>query len=422
MSYVHVPRIALAAAVLMALPSITWAQGIVLPGTGAINRSMAGTGVAAPLDAAGALHWNPAAISGLERSEASISVEMLQLDSHLDSTVPGFASGSTRSDSGISGLPSVAVAFKPCDSRWSYGLGLFAVGGFGVNYPANLANPVFSNTSIYSKLTVVQLVPTASLQVTERLSIGFAPTITMAEANLDPNLLAIPSIIQPNTPVYPAATHSRTHWGIGFQVGVYYETDSCWHFGASYKSPQWFEEFTFYGTDPTGAPRTDRLYMDYPGIISLGTAYSGFSRLLWALDLRYIDYDNAQLFGHEAQVDPTTGALAGLGWRSVFAVSTGVQYQLTDALSLRLGYLYNQNPIDDADTFANAASPAVYQHIVSLGFTWQLTCRTGLSLAYLRAFENTIEGPGPVVPPGLPTTVSSSIAVNALVMGLQVKF
>jgi long-chain fatty acid transport protein len=266
-------------------------------------------------------------------------------------------------------------------------------------------------------LSVLQLAPTASLQVTDRLSIGFAPTITMAEAALDPNFLASPNFVPPGIPVYPAATHTRLHWGLGFQVGMYYEMDCGWRFGASYKSPQWFEEFTYYTTTPTGAPRTDRLAMDYPGIISLGTSYCGIPGVVWALDVRYIDYDNAQLFGHGAQFDQT-GALGGLGWQSVFAVSTGVQYQLTNAISLRLGYLYNQNPIDDADSFANSASPAIYQHIISMGATWQLTCRTGLSIAYLRAFENEIQGPGPA--PG--TTVGSSVAVNALVAGLQVKF
>jgi long-chain fatty acid transport protein len=107
-----------------------------------------------------------------------------------------------------------------------------------------------------------------------------------------------------------------------------------------------------------------------------------------------------------------------LNWRSVFAVSTGVQYQLTDALSLRVGYLYNQNPIDDQDAFFNAASPAIYEHIVSTGATLQLTCRTSLSVAYLHAFENSIEGPGPF--PG--TRVGTRLSINALVTGLQVRF
>jgi hypothetical protein len=40
-------------------------HGIVIPGAGPVNRSMCGASVAAPIDAAGAMLWNPAAITGL---------------------------------------------------------------------------------------------------------------------------------------------------------------------------------------------------------------------------------------------------------------------------------------------------------------------------------------------------------------------
>jgi long-subunit fatty acid transport protein len=140
--------------------------------------------------------------------------------------------------------------------------------------------------------------------------------------------------------------------------------------------------------------------------------------------MRYIDYDNTEFFGHATGYN-ASGAFTGLGWKSVFSVVTGMQYQCSDRLSLRMGYMYAENPIDDADTFFNIASSAIYQHILSFGATWQITCRTGLSIAYLRAFDNSISGPwvDPVLGP-LPgvTSVKARQSVDALVMGLQVKF
>ena len=93
---------------------------------------------------------------------------------------------------------------------------------------------------------------------------------------------------------------------MGFQAGIYYETENCWHLGASYKSPQWFEEATFYATDLAGEPRTDRLKVDYPAIISLGAAYYGIPRTIWAIDFRYVDYANTQFFGDDAGYDAST--------------------------------------------------------------------------------------------------------------------
>ena len=51
------------------------AQGFVLAGAGPVNRSMGGASTAAPLDATGALFWNPATLSGLPSSELDFALE-----------------------------------------------------------------------------------------------------------------------------------------------------------------------------------------------------------------------------------------------------------------------------------------------------------------------------------------------------------
>ena len=51
------------------------AQGFVLSGVGAVNRSLGGAGTAVALDASGPLQWNPAAISALPGTRIDLSVE-----------------------------------------------------------------------------------------------------------------------------------------------------------------------------------------------------------------------------------------------------------------------------------------------------------------------------------------------------------
>ena len=62
-------------------------QGIIFPSTGAKHRSVAGASTAAPLDAAGATYWNPAAMAGLQESEIFIGVDFMYADTFLDSRV-----------------------------------------------------------------------------------------------------------------------------------------------------------------------------------------------------------------------------------------------------------------------------------------------------------------------------------------------
>jgi len=406
-------------------------QGVVLPGVGAVNRSMAGATVGAPIDAAGAMHWNPAAIAALDESEIMFGAEFLYSRIEVSSTFPGFGSGADDSDSGIAVLPTSAIVYQPEDTAWTWGLGVYTVGGFSANYPANPLNPILSPPppngvgvgSVYSELALVQFAPTAAVWITDRVAIGFAPTFTMADLGVDPGFFAASDDANVDGSFsYPSATNSRFHWAIGFQVGVYYESEGPWSFGVSFKSPQWFETFEFNSTDELGNPRRLEVDIDYPMIVSWGVGFRPSDRLLWATDIRYINYDDTQGFGNAAGF-ALDRSVTGLGWRSVMSVATGAQYQLNSCTSLRAGYLFDENPIPDSVAFFNIASSPIYQHAVFLGASRRLTDAVGVSLSYLHAFENSIRGPyespfGPV--PG--GSVGIDQVTDALTVGLHVYF
>jgi long-chain fatty acid transport protein len=415
--------------------------GVVLSGVGPVNQAMGGAAVAAPLDALGTLHWNPAAISGLPHSEVAFGAGLLYPQTRLSSAVAAGAlgpagppvplSGADRSDSGVTPLPSAGFVYHLEDSVWSYGLGFYAVGGFSVNYPASRTNPILTPQppnglglgAIDAELQVLQLDPTVSCQLTPHLAVGFASTVDLALLSADPDFLAAPDDANGDGfRTYPAANHTRYAWGLGFQLGLYYTTDSCWSFGASFKSPQWFEPFRSQSADERGFPRTVKVHFDYPMIVSVGGAYTGFERWTLAADLRFVDYHNTQGFSHTG-FDPS-GAVRGLGWDSIFTLAVGAQYQLTDALALRLGYTYNMNPIDDDKTLFNVASPTIIEHTLYLGASYQVTHALALSLTYAHAFENSIQGPivSPVFGPLRGTSVRSEVAADAVLVGASVAF
>ena len=88
------------------------------------------------------------------------------------------------------------------------------------------------------------------------------------------------------------------------------------------KSPQWFNSFQFSSKDQAGAPRNVKFVIDAPMIVSFGTAYTGIDRVLLALDVRWLDYRDTRPFSQVGFAP--TGSLKGLGWDSVFALSTGL--------------------------------------------------------------------------------------------------
>ena len=379
-------------------------------------------------------------MTGLDQSRMDFGIELLYAPSKLSSTVPASAlgaglpattqSGSDWSDPGAFPLPSFGWVYKPQESPWTFGLGVYTIGGFAVNYPGDRFNPVLSAPPpqglglgpTSAQVQILQIAPAAAIQLPCHVAIGFAPTITMASLTADPALFASPDDAdRDGFRTFPAATHSRITWGAGFQVGVYATPWEGWQFGASVASPQWFETFRYHSADEVGNPRTVKFRFDYPMIVSVGAAYAGFDRLLLAVDLRYIDYQNTKGFG-PAGFD-STGAGTGLGWQSVFLVALGAQYQLTDCVSVRAGYSYNQNPIPDAVSSINVESPPIWQHVIYLGASYKLTPSCTLSASYLHAFHNSISGP--LVVPGGPvpgTSVQSKMTVDALALGLSVLY
>jgi long-chain fatty acid transport protein len=406
---------------------------------------MAGAATAAPIDAAGAIMWNPATMSGLEHSEFEIGLEVLLPTEKLSSSIEAGAlgggfppvrlAGSNTGEPGVSALPTLAFAQKIDGSSWTYGLGMFAIAGFHVNYPSSTTNPILmpqNNTPggfgglgrINAQAEFFQILPMLSYAVTDKLSVGFGPTITLANFSANPLFLVAPDDADGSGVArYPQGNGTRYNWGGGFQAGVYYITDTAWHFGFSIKSPQWFEPIRVNTADELGFPRTETIHFDYPLILSLGTAYSGIENWLFACDVRYFDYANASGFGDPAGF-AADGSVTGLGWKSLVSVHTGVQYRVTQRLYLRMGYQYNDNPIDSSDSFFNVASPLVIQHVVSTGFSYYLTEQMSVSLAYVHGFENSTSGPIQV--PGVGalagTSVTSAVSADSFGAAFSVQY
>ncbi|MCA9081501.1 MAG: outer membrane protein transport protein [Planctomycetaceae bacterium] len=408
------------------------AQGFVLSGSGAINRSMAGAGTAAPLDAIGALQWNPASITALSSGRADLAVETVFNRNEVGSTVgldtPFEFGGNTSSDAGAAPLPAIGVILPNGDSNWAVGLGLNAVGGFSVNFPADPTNPVLAPPAAggfgpaYTRFSVLQIAPTLARKFESGWSIGIAPTINVAEAQASPFAFAAPNDANgDSTFTYASGVGTQPTWGLGVQGGIFYE-GSGWSAGFSAKSPQWFQSFKINAGDELGLPLPLKLDLTYPMILSWGLAAQVTEDLLVAVDVRYLDFAGTSLFGDPAAFAPDGRAL-GLGWRSTVLTALGVQYEVCDWCTLRAGYSYAPNPVRDGAAMFSVQAPAVYEHLLSLGTTLRLSSRLSLSCAWVHAFEHTVTGPL-ITPAGaVPLSeVRVSQVVDSVVMGLSYDF
>ncbi len=387
-------------AIFASLCSPASGQGVFLTGVGAVNRSMGGAATAAPIDAMGALHWNPATISGLECNEIAFSAEIMLIDNDLS------AGGVTASgETGVVPLPAMAWVHHVEGTDNTIGLGLYSFAGFAQNLPAVTGHPILDPASpfspLYSEGQFFQIVPTFSRAFTDRLSIGFAPTIDLGRVELDPILFG-PAVLGPGA-------GTRWSWGLGAQLGVYYMHSDTTHFGFSIKSPQWFEEFRTH-TVAGGVPAVSKLKLDLPMVISAGMSYTGVPDWTFALDLRYFDYENTDGFG-KPDIFGTE-----LNWNNVFSVALGAQRRVHDCLYVRAGYTYNTSPINSSTIGINFATPLYQQHVIGVGASYAFADNVDFTLSYnqiITAEQSGLSIFGPV---------SSQLATYSIAAAITVRY
>ena len=403
------------------------AQGVMLRSVGAVNASVGGTATAMPLDASGAIYWNPASISALKKNEMTFGLELIQPQSRVKSSVPtpdGIFSGSTKGESGVTPVPSMGFVWRKCPhSPITYGLGMGAVGGAASLYPHDTNNPILADHGKSATVIILQVTPTVSVKLSDRLSVGVAPIVDLASLNINPMSLNRPF----NAPLDTYGT--RYVWGLGFQVGTLYDFKNNFKVGFTFKSPVWAEKLYFTGTKYgasvdsltdeailTATPTSANFQLNLPMILSAGISYDGFQNTIVGLDVRYHDYANSA--GLKKGVN-RTGVVEGLDWNSVFTISTGMEHRINNQLKARLGYCWNQNPIPARSSYLCVSAPMITQHVFSCGFTYAFARDLEMSATYSHAFKAKLTGE--IM--GLPgTSVTNILSSDALFMGITKKW
>lgn len=416
---------------LSAISAVARAQGVISPGAGPINRSMAGASTAAAFDI-GSSYWNPATISFLERDEMLLGTELIIPSMHYSARLkagsiggvfpPNNRYGTSRSDSGVPTNLAVGASFKlDPESPMTMGLLITGLVGGNVNLPGSLSTPTlgprqppnfFGVGPVYANTALLAIKPMSSYLLSEKLSVAFAPVITTGTAQFSPAFFAPGPPDQFGIATFPSATNARPFWGAGFELGAMYEVNESWNLGFSYKSPVWQERWSFNSANPDLSPRRIGLQADLPPIYSLGVAYKGVERLIVDVDLRYFDYAGAPLWGDSV-------VSGGLGWKSVMAVATGGQYELSDRLTLRAGYLFNQNPVHEINTIFNVQAPGFMQHTLSLGASYRVNDNVVFTAGWVHGFRNAIEGPIGQIPG---SSARMDLQIDSLLAGVTIQY
>ena len=410
-------------------------NGHFLHGVGAINSALGGAGVAAPTSILGTFFLNPAGLATFAGTNLEMGFEMFKPERAVESSVGAFR-GKTTSQSEFVPIPAFGWTTTINDGKMVVGLGGLGIGGFGVRYAADPSNPILAPRpngfgQVYSNFSLLKIAPALAWSATAKLKLGLALNVDWASLGVDPMPTAAPAadpgpdgrpFTQDDRAFYSGAAHADGAFGIGMQAGVLYQVSPRFAVGASYASPQMFQDFEFdavYENPNLPTYNTARKFsfaMDVPAVYAAGISITPNDRLTLALDGKYITY--ASTNGFKQKGFNADGSVRGFGWENIAVVAAGAQVRPNDVFTLRAGYNFSQNPIPDAQSMYNISAPAVVQHHATFGAGLQVTRDLQLNLAYYHVFENSITGP--ILRPNgalAGTGVTNSLSERSLLLG-----
>ena len=249
-------------------------------------------------------------------------------------------------------------------------------------------------------LSQLIIAPTFAWKFTPTQSIGISPLL--AYQRFKAYGLDAFSVIS-SDPAHLTNKGYDTTWGAGLRIG-YFAQLGAFAFGAAYSTEisGKFEEYR--------GLFAEQGKFNIPENYNLGLAWKATPALTLALDWQHISYSKVKSVGNPSNqlgcapgfpAGPGTGAAClgasdtsiGFGWDDVNAIKLGVEYAMNPKLTLRAGYNHSDNPIQARDVTFNILAPGVVQDHGTLGFTYGVGKSSEITMAYMHAFKNTVQGP-----------------------------
>jgi long-chain fatty acid transport protein len=82
----------------------------------------------------------------------------------------------------------------------------------------------------------------------------------------------------------------------------------------------------------------------------------------------------------------------GFGWSDVNVWKIGVQWQATQALTMRAGVNVGNNPVKSSDVTFNILAPGVVTTHYTVGGTYALSKESEVTMSYMYAPSNSVSG------------------------------
>jgi len=400
--------VSLIAAGVMVSPLAYATNGYFSHGYGMKAKGMAGVGIALPQDSLAAA-TNPAGIV-MVGNRMDVGLDLFRPDRSTD--LPAVMGGGNYSGNGDSSFFIPEFGYnKSIDADSAFGVAVYGNGGMNTKYNdlnTLTGGGIFGTGDLGVDLSQLFIAPTYARKINADNSLGVSLNLAYqrfkAEGlqNFDNGLYSsAPGSVTNN------GYDSSTGWGV--RIGWTGQVTPTVTLGATYQSKTKMGKFDKYK-----GLFAEQGGFDIPANYGVGIAFKLNDSTTLAADVQTIQYSGVKSIANPqtntAQLGADNGS--GFGWRDMTAIKLAASHKYEGGLEVRAGLSTGKQPIPEDQTFFNVLAPGVIENHLTLGATWTLANKSEVTVGYMHAFKNTVNGAGN--PAGAPPGINLNMSEDSL--------
>ena len=332
----------------------SYAIGFLIPNQDA-EAIARGNAFAATADNPSAIFYNPAGISQLQGQNVEVGVlNYMGINVHADS--PSGTSTDTKFQ--VISVPQIFYTFSPTNLPLSFGVGLYAPFGLGVEWPQNSG---FRSLAIDSQLQYITLNPIVAWKIRPGLSLAIGPTFNYSDVKFNRGLASPTDNFE----------FSGDGYAFGFTAGLLWQPVTKWSFGASYRSASTMDynghsSYNYPGLGYFSAGTTASL--PFPQIVSGGISYRPTPKWNVEADVDWINWSTLNTVTFSGTKNLPLGGqnlVLPFYWQDSVQYKFGATRYLDNGWFVSAGYFFSSDTT--SSTYFNPAIPDTDLHVGSLG-------------------------------------------------------
>ena len=366
--------------------------------TSAKAIGMGGAGVAFPQDSL-ATGYNPAGMVEVgDRMDIGLNWAHFVGHSHVTgNSVPGV--NGTFYGYRATDFVSPDVGYNQmigCDCRLSWGIAIYNRNQSKTSYRVPFV--LLGTTRLGLDYVDEEVSPTLAYKLTDYIDVGISLNYHVQRLKVN----GIQNFDNSTRSQSPGSVTNRGYnysTGVGFSLGALWFVNDCLSVGVTYTPETHMGRFHKYK-----GFLAQKAKFNLPPLYSIGIAVKPFSCVTVAFDIQYQDWTRIRALHNPLIHDNTIEKLGskngpGFGFRAQTFYRVGVNWDIDESWTARIGYRHANTPVKPSQTVVNQLTLETLQDVLTTGGTWRIDCNNEISGYFAWGFQHTVSGKNSIPPP-----------------------